>query len=108
MLFLLCQALTAQDWCHSGSVWTYSYWDMTGGTGYITLSYTKDTVVAGQNCKLLSVGGLVNYFPQYVQYGEPYHDAPVFGFSRNDTVFFYRDYDSAFIPSYFFNVSAQH
>ncbi|MBS1593476.1 MAG: T9SS type A sorting domain-containing protein [Bacteroidetes bacterium] len=91
-----------QDWVHQGSIWKYSYSEMSG-MGYVTYRYEKDTLLSNESCHKLSS---TNY--SAVALGPTYHydtssDA-LFTYSRNDSVFFYDQIHGAWRATYFFNV----
>ncbi len=93
--------LLAQNWCPPGAEWTYNYYDW-GTEGYVRISLSKDTVIAGQLCQKLDVKNRTWAGSPYFIYDTSYR-APIYTFSRNDTVFIYQSWIPAFVPLYCFS-----
>jgi hypothetical protein len=94
----------AQDWCHPGSTWHYS-WYAFNEYGIAVYNYDSDTLVEGQACHTISG---VAYRAYAVGLGHFMSDTTYFGgiytYSQNDSVFFYYHRFHKWSPTYFFNV----
>ncbi len=102
IMITLSQLTKSQTWAPIGAKWYYSA--SAGGaapTGseYYLYESQKDTVVAGQSCKKITV----TYF-MYLN-GDTSFLPPVFSYQSTDTVFYFNTTYSKFFPLYIFNVS---
>lgn len=62
ILFLLSVSSFAQnDWAPPGATWYYNYQNF-WHEGYIKIEYSKDTLLAGQNCKVLQKTSIIYDF----------------------------------------------
>jgi hypothetical protein len=94
--------VSAQKWCAPGAEWTYNFYGW-GTEGYVRVNLAADTTINGQQCKKLVVRNKIKQGYPIISIDSSYR-TPVFTFSRNDTVFIYRQGSDSFVATYFFNV----
>jgi|GEM_PF-5701804 len=103
---LLCisyNAIDAQDWCHQGSVWNYS-WSSLGGPGEDIYTYTKDTVVYSRPCHQLAHTQISDLYQGNNQYAlDTAAQLPLYTYANADTTYFYYYIFSEWLPTYFMN-----
>jgi len=104
-LFMICSlGLFAQSWCPTGANWYYPYYPCFGpggGIGYTHYYYSGDTVVAGQNCKIITSISYNGYTGSTVVDTVRSH---IITRQSGDTV--YHVSDTAFIPYLYFAAKA--
>jgi hypothetical protein len=96
------------EWCFHGRDIDFQYPNNSGPlrTNWVDhVIVEKDTVVAGQECRMLSIQRRekTNYNPNLI----PKQSGHVFMYDNADTVFVYSDYYQMFVPLYIFTAQEQ-
>ena len=96
--------LSAQDWCHHGAKWHYSWGTLLGG-GYDEYAYTSDTIVQGKLCHQLS---MIRYSALFHGAGYMYDTVrkpSIYTYAVSDTIYFFYRTPGIWLPTYFFGVN---
>ena len=83
----------AQNWCHQGAQWHYSYISL-GGPGYARYTYVSDTSIEGRACRKITC---VNFEVAYTFPGPAR-----FTYEQGDTAYFYYTLFGKWLPTLYF------